>query len=135
MTPSGARESWENAVNAVVGGQFPVLGMDSPRDPEVGGPWVRAALAHVPEVPAYHESGSVQQGVVLSAVAYAPFGERSAGDVLAEQLRAGLSMTDIDGGLEVREGRFQDLRDDDVDAVENYTGLRVVFPAAYDQEG
>ena len=136
MTPMSARIALQNAVEGAVDGVegvVPVLGADDEREAEAGTAWVRVDVVHTAEEPDRFASGTVQQQVVLTATVYSLHGETTRGDTIAEAIRAALANTEPEG-LDIEDGRFADLTEDDEEAIDNYRGLRVSFIAYYDQE-
>ena len=128
-----ARIAWDNAVGEAVG-HVAVLSGDDPAEAETSDGWVRVNLVHTSEDPGRYESGETIQGVNCVATCYAPHGEQSLADKTAETIRASVA-NGFHGGLQIGQGRFADVRDEDEDNVDNFAGLRVTFPATYEQEG
>lgn len=133
MTPVEARTAFDNAVTESVPG-VDVLGSDDPVKADVPDAWVRTDFTHLEEAPAVALSGRTMQGFRAVATVWSPHGETSRGDVLAEEVRSSLANQVLEGGLELYDGRFADVTDEDVDDIENFRGVRVVFSGVYVQE-
>ena len=133
MKPGEARTAFDNAVCEALPG-VDVLGSDDPAEADTAHAWVRTDFTHLEEAPAVALSGRTMQGFRAVATVWSPHGETSRGDVLAEEVRSSLANQVLEGGLELYDGRFADVTDEDVDDIENFRGVRVVFSGVYVQE-
>ena len=135
MTPTQARTAFDNLVGEIVGGDVPVLSVDEGPTADMNTAWVRTALVHDNEstVELITLAGEVTQPVTLTATVFAPHGEASRSDYLAEAIRSGISSRRIEG-MRIYTGMFLEYDPEDDDEIDNFKGLSVVFPASYPQE-